>query len=421
MQRDRQAAFFAEEEDGARILLCSEIGSEGRNFQFAHHLVLFDLPEDPELLEQRIGRLDRIGQTSTIHVHVPYLKGTGEEVLARWYDEGLNAFEKNLHGATEIAQGLRASLEPLMAGFNERALTAFIKETQAFRARVVKKLEKGHDRLLELNSCKPDQADGVISAIRSQDADDEFEDFFIRLADHFGLEIEEMENRSYVFKRGDLITDAFPSLPEEGLTVTFDRQRAITRENVSFLTIDHPIVRGALDLLLGGEQGNSGFAAWRGSGSEGLVLETHFVVECVAPARLHADRFLAPAPIRIVVDHAGKDLRQDVAYLHAKLDKSSPTRLLEKAPVRKKLFPAMMTASRKMAEEEMARLVAEATSSMKGQIEAEITRLEDLRQINDHVRPEEIEALRSQIAELEEAIGSARLRLDALMLVLQSK
>ena len=60
----------------ARILICSEIGSEGRNFQFAHHLVLFDLPLDPELLEQRIGRLDRIGQTSEIHVHVPFVVGS---------------------------------------------------------------------------------------------------------------------------------------------------------------------------------------------------------------------------------------------------------------------------------------------------------------------------------------------------------
>ena len=63
VQRDRNAAWFAEP-DGARLLICSEIGSEGRNFQFAHHLVLFDLPLNPELLEQRIGRLDRIGQTA---------------------------------------------------------------------------------------------------------------------------------------------------------------------------------------------------------------------------------------------------------------------------------------------------------------------------------------------------------------------
>ena len=62
LERDQAAAYFAEDSYGAQILLCSEIGSEGRNFQFASDLVLFDLPANPDVLEQRIGRLDRIGQ-----------------------------------------------------------------------------------------------------------------------------------------------------------------------------------------------------------------------------------------------------------------------------------------------------------------------------------------------------------------------
>ena len=103
VQRDRYAAWFAEE-DGARLLICSEIGSEGRNFQFAHHLVLFDLPLNPELLEQRIGRLDRIGQTQTIHLHVPFLEGSPQEVLAKWYHEGLHAFEQNMPGGHALLQ-----------------------------------------------------------------------------------------------------------------------------------------------------------------------------------------------------------------------------------------------------------------------------------------------------------------------------
>ena len=103
VQRDRNAAWFAEPE-GARLLLCSEIGSEGRNFQFAHHLVLFDLPVHPELLEQRIGRLDRIGQSEDIQIHVPYLVGSPQEVLVRWFHEGLNAFEENLEGGNQISQ-----------------------------------------------------------------------------------------------------------------------------------------------------------------------------------------------------------------------------------------------------------------------------------------------------------------------------
>ena len=60
VQRDRNAAWFAEE-DGALLLICSEIGSEGRNFQFAHHLVLFDLPLNPELLEQRCHSFHSLG------------------------------------------------------------------------------------------------------------------------------------------------------------------------------------------------------------------------------------------------------------------------------------------------------------------------------------------------------------------------
>jgi len=419
LQRDRQAAYFAEE-DGARILLCSEIGSEGRNFQFAHHLVLFDLPEDPEILEQRIGRLDRIGQTSTIHIHVPYIKGGREEVLARWYHEGLQAFEQNLHGATEIVESLREELTPLLESMKAATLKAFIKKSQDQRKQVTAKLERGHDRLLELNSCKPEQAEAVIQAVRERDADTEFEEFFIRLVDHFGLHVEEHGNRSYVLMPAHLTTDKFPALPDEGLLASFDRTRALSRENMAFLTQDHPIVRGALDLLLGSEAGNSSFGLWRGTGSEGLILETHFVVECIAPAHLHVDRFLSATPIRVVVDHASKDRSEDAGFMHAKIEKGSPTRLLENAGIKRKIFPAMLGKSKKLAEAEMQKLIAEATATMKSQLQAEIDRLEDLRQINDHVRPEEIEAAKAQMTALEEAIGSARPRLDALRLVLQS-
>ncbi|MCW8853680.1 MAG: RNA polymerase-associated protein RapA, partial [Gammaproteobacteria bacterium] len=85
VERDRAAAFFADHEDGAQVLVCSEIGSEGRNFQFAHNMILFDLPLNPDLLEQRIGRLDRIGQTQNIQIHVPYLENSAQEIIFNWY------------------------------------------------------------------------------------------------------------------------------------------------------------------------------------------------------------------------------------------------------------------------------------------------------------------------------------------------
>src|SRR5690606_20721212 len=53
LERDRQVARFRDPE-GPRVLICTEVGGEGRNFQFAHHLVHYDLPWSPATVEQRI-------------------------------------------------------------------------------------------------------------------------------------------------------------------------------------------------------------------------------------------------------------------------------------------------------------------------------------------------------------------------------
>ena len=416
LQRDRNAAFFAEP-DGARVLICSEIGSEGRNFQFAHRLALFDLPANPELLEQRIGRLDRIGQSATIQIFVPYLSGGESEVLARWYHEGLNAFEKNPHGAAEIARELDGELTALRKNFDAKKLAAFIKQTRDRHAQVAKKLERGHDRLLELNSCKPALAEAVIAQIRGQDSDDTFEEFFIRMLDHFGVHVEELGHRSHLLLPGHLLTDAFPALPPEGMTVTFDRARALSREDLGFMGADHPLVRGALDLLLGLESGNSAFGVWKNSGAEGILLEICAVAECVAPAALHLDRFLPSTPIRVVVDHAAHDHTEDETIAAATYVKGDIFKLLDRGVVRKKLLPAMLEKAHALAEVRMQNIVAAASAAMESQLQDEIERLEDLREINDHVRPGEIAAAQKQKADMQAALATARLRLDAVRLI----
>ena len=119
VNRDRSAAYFADEEEGAQILICSEIGSEGRNFQFAHHLILFDLPLNPDLLEQRIGRLDRIGQKHTIQIHIPYYEQSAQAVLLNWYHQGMNALERVFPVGSAIYQTLKQSLHNAMLNTND--------------------------------------------------------------------------------------------------------------------------------------------------------------------------------------------------------------------------------------------------------------------------------------------------------------
>ncbi len=420
IQRDRAAFNFAEE-DGARILICSEIGSEGRNFQFAHDLVLLDLPENPELLEQRIGRLDRIGQTATIQIHVPYPTGTAEEVLALWYHEGLNAFQAHPHAAMEVLLSVSDQLKAQLEAPDARKLKSLITATAKAHDAAGKKIQRGQDRLLELSSFKPAAAEAVIETMRSLDEDLDFEDFVIRLMDRIGMMVEEHGNRSYVFRTGDLMTDALPNVPPDGLLVTFDRTRALSRDNIGFLTIDHPLVRAALDCMLGSELGNSAFGVWKDCEEEGLAVDVTYLVECIAPADLHSQRFLPLTPLRIIVDHGLTDHSESADAQEARLLKGDASKFLDNVPFRKKLLPQMLKKAGKLAAAKMATIVETANAAVASQLDKEIERLHDLSQLNHQVSAAEVEALRDQKLDLQVAIGGASQRLDSIRLLLKSK
>ena len=417
VQRDRNAAWFAEE-DGARLLICSEIGSEGRNFQFAHHLVLFDLPLNPELLEQRIGRLDRIGQTKTIHLYVPFLKGSPQEILAKWYHQGLEAFEQNLLGGHVIFQefGTRL-LEVLTAdGKKQEAKAEFIKiisETSDRKKDVSEKLSRGRDHLLELNSNRPEVASELMECIREIDEALELEEFMLEIFDHFGVRVEDFSKRTYLLDGRGVTTESFPGLPKDGLVATFDRALALGREDIALLTGDHPVVTGAMDLLLGSEQGNCSFGLCRDATEKELFIEALFVVETLAPPTLHADRFLPPTPLRVVVNQSKERASLDCSDI----EDCSPGKLLENGMIRGQLVPRMLKAAQKLAEEDGEDLVAESKQLMASELQKEINRLKALRKVNDHIRIEEIDLLREQYQQLEEVIEESRVRLDAFRLI----
>ncbi len=427
LQRDRDAAWFAEPE-GARLLICSEIGSEGRNFQFAHHLVLFDLPLHPELLEQRIGRLDRIGQTEAIHIYVPYLNHSPQEVLARWYHEGLNAVECNLEGGDELFRQFGRAVRDLAGEFHvmdrataDRKLAGLVKRSQAAHRRIRRLLEKGRDRLLELNSFRPSPAQQVIRQIQEQDGQPDLEDYLLDVFDHFGVHIEELAPHTWQLNPQGIVTDAFPSMPAEGMTATCDRRRALSREDVAFLTWDHPLVSGAMDLLRGAETGNCAFAVLPTANERTLLLEIIFVLETIAAPRLHADRFLPLTPIRLVVNHRLKDVSgafHDTTW-ERRLQKVSPSKLINHAEITRRTLPAMFEAAARLAETQAATLRQAALQAMNHLLGHEVERLQTLAKVNDQVRPQEIRLAAAQQEQLATALRQSCLRLDAIRLIWQ--
>jgi ATP-dependent helicase HepA len=414
IQRDRNAAWFAEE-DGARILVCSEIGSEGRNFQFAHHLVLFDLPLSPELLEQRIGRLDRIGQTSEIQVHVPFVEGSAQEVLVRWYHEGLNGFETNLQGGRELLERFGTRLYELAVSFHEmephmRAdLETLLEETRTARDEIAKRLHDGRDRLLELNSYRSEPAHRLVAEIENQDDDPALDEFMLSVFDQYSINVEEIGFRTYRLGAAGAFVDSFPGLPAGGFTVTSDRDRALQREDIQFLTWDHPLVTGAIDLILGSEKGNSSFARMPDSTGSGLILEAIYLLECVAPSTLHIDRFLPPTPVHVLVDQRGESCDAGLKPLRKAIWNG--------AVLGDELGPRLVQRSFEMAKGKVASIIAQARREMTEQLGYEIERLQQLKKVNRSVRIEEIQLLLRQRREIDEHLGQARLRLDAIRLI----
>ncbi|MDP5171318.1 MAG: RNA polymerase-associated protein RapA [Bacteroidia bacterium] len=422
VQRDRNAAWFSEP-TGASLLLCSEIGSEGRNFQFAHHLILFDLPFHPELLEQRIGRLDRIGQTEDIQIHVPYLTGSPQEVLVRWFHEGLYAFEKNLEGGNQLSKVFGERLLDTCLTVSEpdaaAKLESLIADTAVFQHELRNTLAKGRDRLLEMNSFRPAIAHKLAEQIRAEDLNPSLETYLTDVFEHFDIEMEDLAPRTFLLHPSRTNGEAFPTIPDEGTSITFDRKRALSREEIRFLSWDHPMTTGAIDMVLSSGTGSASFGLLRTKGSPGILLEALFVLETMGGQHLHVDRFLPSTPLRVVVDHTGEDVTDEypVETFDQQLIAGNMDDLLDNETFIEVLLPNMVAAATEFAETLSTSEVVQGIAVMRRTLDHEIARLTALQHKNNHIRPEEIDTAREEQASLAALMRDARIRLDALLLV----
>lgn len=403
IQCDRQAAWFSEP-DGARIMVVSEMGGEGRNFQFASHLVLIDLPRDPELLEQRIGRLDRIGQRGDVHIHVPYLLGTKEEQIVRWLHEGLNAFAEPVVGGFEL-------LERFGAQLNE-VTDEVIAATHVFYKTLRIQITTGRDRLLELSSFRPEIGESIAQKINEIEQSSDLKNYLLQIFEQYGVHAEPLDETSYHIRPDQMFDDGFP-LKAEGIRITFKRGEALIRPDTTLMSWDHPMVTGAGELILGSERGRCAMAV-DPSQTIPLKLQAVYVLETVAPPGLNADRFLPPTPVHITVDHVGDAVDGTVA---PGLNDAEPWKLLEHESIRQQLIPTLIEATRPLAEQAAKTSITAARRCMLETLGSDLKRLEYLNEVNDNVRAEELAHARKTIAELDEQLASARLRLDSIRLI----
>ena len=460
MARDKAAANFSKP-DGANLLIASEIGSEGRNFQFSHHLVLFDLPLDAALVEQRIGRLDRIGQDKDIIIHVPYVKGSGQEVMFRWYNEGLNSFGAPLMSGGELFLKYTESLIEALAtprasleNFVKNVIPQVKKDCEQMR----KHIENGRDRLLEFNSRNPEKAKEITDEIRELDAEPELKNLVFDSLMNRGLDVEKSsvpgcflitmgpqveagsvpgmpELASGVYSAGGGRVNSQTDLCGEGggdsegdgrtnggtcMTVTFDRDVAMTHDDIEFISLDHPLAQGVFDYEMGMGRGTVACAIWPNSGKRGLMMQYNFAVELPVSEEWGCADIAGPKYFKVLLDAKGENQSgcfealanaalKDVGMPQGNAAVDMTIRYFAKDGLAK---------ARLIVSEQAKKYAEEAANAVEARSEQEYQRMNHLLSMRGKAGTSEaLKQLRKNVQERKKIVANPQLRLDAIRLV----
>lgn len=433
LDRDRAAAYFAGTESSAQILVCSEIGSEGRNFQFCRHLVLFDLPLNPDLLEQRIGRLDRIGQKHTIEIHVPLFAASAQESLFQWYQEALGAFTAVAPAAYRVYRQHEEALQShlLRADVLSGEFKEFLAQARALNEQLNAELEQGRDRLLEINSFNKESAQHTLAQIQDFEAHCTPELFMKEVFDVFGIHYEHNADDSYIIQpTEEMIVASFPGLPDEGIGAAFARQLSLHREDLQFLTWQHPMVKGAIDMVLDSPQGGAAVsllsavdAGKVGLGDADFAIEVTYRILAAAPKHLQMSRYLPATSFSYTLvaesaEEGSKTLSLDPVRQRLRfIDKHEASGRVAEQHER---IVELLRKGEARAQAEMALKLSSANNTMLKTQTAEIKRLVALKQVNPNVREAELEFLKEQTLQLHQCMNQASIELLAVHVVFRS-
>jgi len=240
-----------------------------------------------------------------------------------------------------------------------------------------------------------------------------------KVFDQFGVDQEHHSANSVVLRPGEHMTEhSFPVLTEDGLTATYQRDLALSREDFHYLTWEHPMVTGAMDMVLNGEYGNTAFCTMKMPPFKAgtILLEAIFTPSCPAPPALQLQRYLPLTTTRLVVDSKGNDLSELLPEKHFnKL--GQPVRILTAQDFIRHTRPKIMTMIEhveQLAANQEPAMIETAKTQMLNLQQSELSRLRALAEVNPNIRQEEIDHLVAETNELQHYLASTHLMLEAL-------
>ena len=250
----------------------------------------------------------------------------------------------------------------------------------------------------------------------------QLQDFIIDYWDAFGLEHEAGPGGSTVLRPGaQMLHDHFPGLIGDAVTLTFDRSAALAHEDRQFLTWEHPMLRGCIEMLTSGETGSAAVTVcshpdYR-TGS--LLFEALFITECSAPPGLAIQRHLPPTCLRLLLDAQGEERSEKLPHRELRGLCLAQNRKLVDTVLRSQgdRLKLLLQRAAGLAETRGAALAAEALAHMHADLQDEQQRLGALARVNPNVRASEIEQIALRRELLAKHLSAARIRLDAVRIV----
>jgi len=256
-QRDIEVAQFRLR-GGPSMLVSTECGGEGRNFEFCTRLVLFDLPWNPMLVEQRIGRLDRIGRripVEIVYFHPP--SGLGAAIASLY--ESLGLFNEPLGGLERELSGVEPAIEELAlsdADLHGAAhFESIIEEAQRAQSRV--KEAAYHE--LHRDPYLPEMAEPILARV-PEELEELNEEVILAACDQLELHTEAqggVARHSIEFGTRARVESLPGVVGGSNFLGTFDREEAVKHENIDFYASGHPLVEGILAHLEDSPRGRS--------------------------------------------------------------------------------------------------------------------------------------------------------------------
>jgi len=244
MSRDEKDAAHEAFRRSAQVLISSEAGGEGRNFQFCHIVVNYDLPWNPMRIEQRIGRIDRVGQKRDVEIYNFAVRGMLDERILNVLEHRIQVFTETVGALDPILESFEDEVGRIALGEKGDAGAAFARldanlEDEIRKSRELEELRR--DFVLDWRSFRKDEAlklrDQKPRATR-----EDLEQFCCAAIGRFPVGGVEPHGEGGLFIDVPGILQDRRKEVYEDYRGSFDVQEALRDERLQFFAMGHPLV-----------------------------------------------------------------------------------------------------------------------------------------------------------------------------------